>query len=316
MSAYTLTTLNATLGAYFREQNSELVSKLLVGMNIEDRMTIEDGVKDERVLGVLNVEDIVKPYSKANSGFNPTANAIDFKPRILKVRKAQVDLELHELDLENSYYGFLRSQGSNYSEITFEAYLFDEITKKIAHQLRMQTLFGGVYNASGTNAIAVCDGFKKLIADEISGGAITPIATGTISDSNVKDKVYQVYDSVGEPYKMEPLIGLVSPQVYDWFVRKWRADHGANNNYQGITQNEFPVEGTMLTIKREPGLTGSSRIIITTKNNICVGADSFSEINNLRTQEYARTIRVLADFKMGVQFREVHGEALAVNDQA
>jgi hypothetical protein len=314
LSAIQITELTTKLGEYFRKDKGGIINELLLGMDIGDRFEMWDDCKDEVPLPNLSITDLIKPAN--DTTFSGTANALAFGARILKVRRYKVDLLLVPNVLEKTWLGKYRQKGSNPMDLPFEAFIMQYITERVHENMRMKALFAGVYNAGGTTPGAVMDGVLKLIADEITATNITPVVTGAITNANVIDKLEQVYDSLGEAYKASETQMLVNPTIFDWYTRKYRLDYGANTDYSGMPAGMFRLDGTSCVVKREPGLGASQRVICTPVSNLVYGVDSFSEENNIRVQEFERTIKLMIDAKAGVQFKEIHGRALAVSNQA
>lgn len=310
-----ITELNTALGAYFRKDANVLIREALLGMDgITDRMDVWDDVKDEVPLPNLSVTDLIKPANA--TAFSPTSNALKFGARMLKARAWKVDLQIVPQDLVRSWLGKYSGKGSDPHAMPLEQYIWEYVQQKIQENLRLQSLFKGVYNGAGTTPVDVMDGILKIVADEITATNITPVATGAVSSANVIEKIEATYDALGEAYKSSETQALVSPTLFDWYVRQYRATYGGNNDYTGMANGSVRLDGTMCTVKREPGLGTSQRIIVCTPDNITYGVDSFSDANTIKTQEFDRTIKVLIDAKSGVQFKEIGANALAVNDQA
>lgn len=313
-SSLDISALTTALGAYFRKDKGVLVREMLLGMNIEDRMEIWDDCKDEVPLPNLGIEDLVKPADATT--FSPTSNALKFGARTLKVRPWKVDLQLIPSILEKSWLGAAKPKGSDQYALPFEQFIMQHIIEKIHENIRLKALFKGDYNAAGTTPGAIMDGLLTLVTDEITATNITPVVTGAVTSSNVIDKIEAVYDNLGEGYKNVPTICLVSPTLFDWYVRKYRATYGVNMDYKGMAQGSVMIDGTLCTIMREPGMASSQRIVITPKSNIVYGVDSLGEENNMEVQKFDRTLKIMIDAKSGIQFKEIHARALAVNDQA
>lgn len=313
-SALNITELNTKLGAYFRKDKGQIFTKMLLGMNIDDRFEIWDDCKDEVPLPNLTITDLVKPAN--NTTFQPTSNALAFGARILKVRPWKVDLQIVPADLEKSWLGAYKKKGSKVYDMPFEQYVMNHIIEKVQENLRLKSLFKGVYNAAGSTPIDVMDGLLTLIASEITATNIAPVATGAITSTNVVDKLEQTYDALGEAYKGIPTIALVSPQIFSWYKRKYRLDFGGNQDYAGMPLMETQLDGTLCTIKSEPGLGTSQRVIVTPKENLVYGVDSIGEENDINSQVFERTIKLMIDAKSGTNFKRIDAELLAVNDQA
>lgn len=314
-AAIDYTDLATALGAYYRSNDDGIMSQLMLGMDIDDRISVLDGVKDEQPLLHSVTGDLVKPGGDPTS-FSATSNAFDIQPRILKVRPWKIDLTFYPQLMERQWLGYLKSNGSDPTEMPFAEFFFNEITKKANENIRMAALFGGTYNAVGTAPVDIFDGFLKLIADEITATTITPVTTGVVSSGTIIGDIEDTYDNLHEAAKGVPGIILVSPTLFDWYVRAYRSTHGANTDYEGMKQGRVQLDGSMYDIVREPGLASSQRIIATTVENLVYGVDTAGEENTIRVEQNRRAIDVMVDAKAGVQLRDISTRALSVNDQA
>lgn len=308
MSALNLTELNTALGAYYRANRGILIGELTLGANFQNRFEVWDSVKDELPLPKLSIADIVKP---GNTTFNATANAIVHSARIAKVRHCKVDLLITPSEYETTWLGNLRKNGQNNSDMPLQQFIFNSVFAKANENIYRTAIYGGTHNASGTSSIDVMDGFLKIIADEITATNLTPVVTGAITSTNVEAKLLSVYDALDEAYKNVPVEMKVNAQIYDWYIRQQRSTYGGNVDYQIRTS----LYGTSCTLIREPGLGTSQRLICTPKNNMVYVTDSQSDSSTVDTQIFDRSIKLLIDFKAGVQFKEVNNNVLTVNDQ-
>ena len=325
LSALDITELNTALGAYFRKDKDILISEMLTGMNIDDRFDTMDDCKDEVPLTKLNVTDIVQPANDVT--FSGTSNALKFGARILKVRRWKVDLLLVPGQLEKSWLGKYKKKGSDAYDLPFEQYIMNYIRKRAQNNIRLRAHYKGVYNASGTAPIDIMDGLLTLIETEVAAGQITPITTGALTSSNIIDSVELVFDGLGDEYKEVETIMLCSPTNFMKYTRKYRSLYGANNDYDGMTnQGSVPIDGTMCKLKREPGLTGMDALVCTLVENLKYGVDSLGEESDIKSQVFERTIKLMIDAKSGVQISDLgtqdsltdpndFNRAIAVNDQ-
>ncbi len=313
MSAINTTALTTALGDYCREHRDILLSEILLNEDLQDRLTVLDEVTDEVPLPDLGLADLIKPNTNP-ANWAPTTNALNFGARLLKVRSIKVDLVLIPQVLEKTWLGKMKDP-KNPFEMPFEAFIMGYVAQKAKENLHLQSIFKGIYNGAGTTPVATMDGFLKIIADEITATNITPVVTGAINSGNVIANLEKVYDALGEAYKNTPTQMLVSPAIFDLYVRAYRGSFGANNDYAGVARGRVSLDGTLCEVVREPGLAGSQRVICTPKTNLYLGVDTMGEYN-LDIQKEKRSINVLMDFKAGVQIGQIHGRGLAVNDQA
>lgn len=310
-SSINITELATNLGAYYREHRDVLVAEMLLSEEFSDRYEVMDDVGDELPLPNLAIADIVKPADPVN--FSPTSNALAFGSRTLKVRGMKVDLQLVPEVLQKTWLGKMKSP-QDVMDMPFEAFVMDYIAQKVRENIWTKALYLGVYNAAGTTPGATMNGWLKIIADAITATQITPVVTGATTATNVIDNIEAVYDSLGEAYKNGTGEIKVKPQIFDWYNRRYRGLYGGNNNYEGMKKGRILLDGTNWEVVRDPGLGSSNRIIATPKANQVLGVSGPSMTFDF--QKFDRSIKILGDFKAGVEFKEIHARALAVNDQA
>lgn len=316
LTAINTTELVAALGDYYRENRDILVSETLLDPNVNEMFTVYDDVTDELPMPNLGITDIIKPGVVKT--FVPTSNALEFGARILKVRDVKFDLLLVPTDLHKKWLGYKRTNrradGSHDPyEILFEAFILDYISKAARSQLYLNAMFKGVYNAAGTAPVSTMTGFASLVTAEIAAGNIVPVSIPNITAANVITSLEAVYDGLGEAYKAMPTQMKVEPSIFDWYNRQYRADYGPNNNYGGMDRLSLKLDGTLCDVVREPGLAGTGRVICSPLENFAYGCDTGATAT-LEIQKFDRSIKIMGDFKAGVQFAQIHDRALSVNE--
>ncbi|RNI27646.1 hypothetical protein EFA69_16135 [Rufibacter immobilis] len=312
MSAIKIDELNEELGAYLREDKDVLIAETLQSKSLEGKFEFWDDVKDEVPLPSLSIGNIVKPANAEK--FEPTPDALQFKARMLKVRGMKVDLVLVPSNLEKTWLGKVNKKGSDAYQMPFEEYIMKYIVEKAQEEVYLMSVYKGIYNPAGKTAADTIDGVLTLVENEILADNIVPVITGAVTPTNIIESCEMVYDNLGEAYKAKPTQMPLAPTLYDWYQRRYRGQYGANNNYSGM-ENKLFLDGTNCELIREPALAGSQRLIVTPMENKVYGFDSAADENNITTQVFERTIKVMMDFKAGTQLKEIHSRALAVNDQ-
>ncbi len=321
MSSINTAELAAKLGDYYRQYRPILNREMLLGFDPNRTFTVLDDIKDELPLPELEVGSIVQPGNALE--FNPTANAINFKARILKVRDWKVDLNLVPKVMEKVWLGQWAPKGSQPQRLPFHEAIMQYIIERIHDDLRNFSVFRGTYDPNIKDAIHVMNGLLTLVADEITATNITPVATGPITQPDVEDKLLAVHDSLSEACQAKETIMIVSSQIFNWYVRKYQQIVNPSitatvfhQKASGARVNEFPLEGTNCTLLREPGFGTSQRVICTPKSNLYYGVDTLGEENNMDFQKFNRSLKILIDAKAGVQISMIQDSVFAVNDQA
>jgi hypothetical protein len=308
-TALNLTELTTNLGDYCRENRNILISKLLLNQDFGEKFTVLDDVTDEVPLPNLVLTDLIKPANPVT--FQPTSDAIVFGSRTLKVRGVKVDLVIIPQLLEKTWHGKMKSPSDPF-DMPFEAFIMDYIMQKAKENLHLSALFKGVYNASGTTPASTLTGFLPNIAAEIVAEKHVPTDVGTIDANNIIEKLEQVYDTLDEAQKAVPTEMKVSPQFFDWYVRRYRGLYGGNMDYSGVAIGSVPLDGTLCQVKREPGMAGTTRVLCAQKENFYMGTDTITGYT-LNIERDKRTLAVMIDFKAGVEFANVSNGVLAVN---
>lgn len=322
-NAFELTDVVDALGDYCRDENKEeLLSSLMLDFVPEDCFTVMDDILDEYPLPNMEVGGMVQPGH--NPDFQPTPNSLKFGARILKVRDCKVDLLIVPKDLEKTYIGKYKRKRDDVMEIPFEQFILDHIKGKIHEEMRLFALHRGVYNASGTSAIDTMNGIDTLLKIEraTSGSPLVPTTTGAITESNVIPNLLKIYDGLAEPLKEVSTIMPVNATIFDWAIRKYEpilnasliAADRATLESKGRRQ-KFLLPGTNCEVIREPGKGSSQFIYCTTKDNLFYGTNTGAPGNNIRVQEFNRQIKIMIDFKSGVEVGKIFGNNISVNEQ-
>lgn len=301
-----ISALTTALGAYLRQFKPEVINQMLLGLftgdnNISDRVTILDGITDQLPLPQMMVADIVKPANSAT--FSATSNALVWDARILQVRRWKADLQIQPEEYEKSWLGYYKSPGSlTEKKMVLEEFIIQEILKRIQNNVR-QAMFQGTYNSGGTAVNDIMTGFKVLLDAEVTATTITPTTLVAPTAANIITQIEDVFDDLGESYQHHPnLVCLLPTAWYKAYIRANRDTLGRNSNYSA---NDLTLDGySNCKVLHEPMLSGN-RVIITPKDNLKVGVDTTDEYNDIRFQEFERTIKMLVDGKMGVQVGEV-----------
>lgn len=323
-TALDITEIAEALGDYYRENRDILVSEMLLDPNADEMFEVYDDVTDELPLPNLSIGNIIKPG--LDPTFQATPDAIKFGSRILKVRDVKYDLLLTPKVLHKLYLSYKRKQrradGSHDPmEIIFEAEIMAYIQKAARNQLYEQAMYKGVYNAAGTTPGSTMTGFASLVTQLIAaeaataGTGITPVSVAAITSTNVIDVFEAVYDGLGEAYKTMDTHLKVEPTYFDYYVRRYRSLHGGNNDYSGMAVAKVRLDGSKCDIVRDPGLTGTGRIICSPKENFVYGCDAAKPAAMI-IQPFDRNIKIMGDFKAGTEFAEIHSRALSVNELA
>lgn len=303
MASVNITALNTALGGYARQNKVDIFSKILTE-STSQYFTPITGAIDQLPLAKLTTGSILKPYV-AGGGFTAATDALSFGARILNARRISADVEIVPLDLYNSWLGQLAgAPPASPFDIPFEQFVMDAISRQAIADLETG-VWNGLYDNVGTGADDIMDGVEQLVKAAVTSGEIPAgnvTAYTAITSSNALDEFKKVKAKIAAQYRNKPMYAFCSMAVYDAYMDDYQSSVGPvvyNKDYTQIF-----IEGTQTQIVPIPGLNGVNRIIVTPKENLVFGYDIEGGASNIITQEFNRTIKVMMDFRAGVQFRD------------
>lgn len=313
MAVSTTFTSAEALQDYVWDNRLPLFTKAFYGFETEPHTTVFEGVKGKLPLTEMTVGTLVKRHATA---FNPTAGTIDFVPRVLETVLAKVDMAFAPQDFESSYLGVARRLGQALDDLPFEAYILDKVLGKVRQEIET-----GVWQAAVPGSTAATDpitllfdGYLEIIKDEITATNITPVPVsgGALSTSNIIDHLEEMWDALGDAYKMGEVDIYLSWANYKLYNRAYREAYGkyADAAQNGRTKLDFGANAYLTPL---PGLSGKDRIIMTPRGNLAYGLDSAQDYTMDIVQDH-REIHMMMDFRIGTQIQSIDSDLLIVND--
>ncbi|QHV97959.1 hypothetical protein [Spirosoma endbachense] len=313
MDSLNLTALADSLETYARDNQEHIFLRALVPgveagiegssiVPIADYMTTMQAT-DEVVLTNLEVGDVAQPGGKDT--FNPTANAVNFKPRVGKVRQAKVDLQFSHkqlMALYKSYLGQVRAKRIDPEVLPFEEYITARVVAKFQENIRVKTLFNGVYNAAGTGPLDIADGLKTQLLAAIADGSVPAgniIDTAVITSSNAVAETEKILAGIPDAEFYGDMVCVCSRQYKTNYETNYR-DRFTSLPYNS-SQLKPTIPGSDVPFIVEPGLTGFARPIFTKRGNLVYLYDDLSGADTLAVdyQKRTRDIAWVMDAQVG-----------------
>lgn len=312
-AGFDISAINAQLGAYMRRYEQVIQTRMFQGIELEKYMRKVGNVSDEYSVQSSSVTEILQGYQCEYTPKGETS----FDARINKVRHIKLDYDLTCIDeIYQSWLAFLAQEGVARDKWPFVKFIVQKnILPKIKEEIAFNS-YNGAYVAptAGTAgaSVATVDGLGTIVANEITGGGITPVPTGAITPTNIVDKVEGFVDSLPSLYRGIKTPILMSETNARNYWRDYRNNFGGNANYDG--KSNLMVDATSKTIIGIPEMNGSDRFIHTTKDNLLCMYDKIYTPNTLRTELEKRQIHIMGDFKRGYGIGRL--DEMFVNDQA
>jgi hypothetical protein len=305
----------AALKTYISENKADFIYDLAVEAKPE-KFNILMGVFGDVPITYMKGNSVLQPGGK--NTFDPTADAVKLIPRTGKVRHAKVDVLLEHtevMSLYNSWYSQVKRAKIDPAVIPFEAELMNTIIGAAKYDVR-DALFNGVYNAAGTTAADTVSGLKKIVTDGIAGAGVAQLPVANIwatadgavaiTAANAMDQIKGIASKVlaNKRYSNIPMDAWVSPVIFDYYCQDYAATRGAvpyNSSF-----DQVKIEGTNITLVKEPMLTGSNRVIITpSMENIYYLVNEENLLSNVKVQESNRDFKIMIDFFFGLEVARI-----------
>lgn len=304
---------------YTRDFSDQLFTELFYNFQTADLVTTHEGVKGEKILTQLELgQNFARRWGKA---FTPPANLIAFKPRKIKTALNKVDFSITPQDYESSYLGQFRKKGQKLNDMPFEGYTMDKVLAKLNTEFE-DAIWQAVESdtaSDGDYLRETFDGYLKIIADEITAGTITPVATGAITQNDIIDQLRDMWEEVGVPYKNAGVDIMMSYSLYDTYRIAYKNAYKVDPAYSMITASGY--EGILFELGNSKtriipvvGLGSSNRIIITPRENLHMAIDDPSDVM-FNVEGVKRELHFWMDFRMGAQILIIQDGILVVNDQ-
>ncbi len=231
--------------------------------------------RDRAALVRMDVKD---GFAPASDNFVPK-QVLEVKSRFASFKEADIDLEIKLSDIKEayqSYLGWIKTKGQTLNDVyekPFELYFLDYILARHFEFIRLKTAWKGVYNAAGTGAGSIADGFIAAFA---AGRAVTGdipashVFTGAaITATNAYDQfngVANLLATENEKLLAEMLNVYCSLTAYDNYRKNRRTLYKEH-----VGPGDRPLElddYSNMKFKVDPGLAGKNTIVITPKKNM------------------------------------------------
>jgi len=294
MGTYDLTALsNAFVGG------AEAFGKEVLDWDIRDLgIQVRTNVNTPQAMAKLEMDGTPRPYAKADNFTGGT-----WTDRVLTAYQSKLDLELDPEDFRNEYLAEL-------PEAPFEQFAVDQAAKQFLDSIYTDTLWLGVRDGNGTDAVDICDGWGTIIAAEITATNLTPISTNAITASNAVTEIEKVTNGTSAKMKQKGGIVYVSYTVFQYYRTHYRATYGFsfNPNQEG----SYMIDGTKFKMVPCAFMGTSGRVVVTYPGNLVFGTD-LGRIS-MHPTPHLNLLQTRLLMPAGCQIRDL--DVLYVNDQA
>ncbi len=308
-SAYTdidIQKINDDLGAYYRQDQTALISFLRAKNRLPSFWNTVSNVQDEVVYAKAFTGEITQARKKT---WLPKGS-FEFQPEKAKVFPIQIDSEIkgYELQsLETSWLNHLQmvsKAGSQPYKMSFVQFLAAEFLKKAAEEDQIGHI-RGVYVPTADDAteagmaIYKQRGVLKLIKEAQARRVYLPYDLGVPTEENIVDYVENFVNKIPEYWRDMP--GMVMYMATYWVE--------AYLKRREILKGLMPTyEKDKLTVDRHeniklyglPFMNDAKFMFVTTNDNISLLENIPKEKTLLNIEKSKRDIAVFGDYKIGI----------------
>ena len=165
------------------------------------------------------------------------------------------------------------------------------------------------------NELVISKGWGKIIADEITASALTPLTTGALSSTNALDKVEIMYNGMTVAHrKLGGVIYLSHANFRNYLIHE-RATYGSQATPDMANGVKTVYGDAKWVIQPATWMGTSGRVIATQKDNLVFGTNMETDPGKVaKTIQTLHGYRSVVKWYQGCEIADI--ETLYVNDQA
>lgn len=289
----------------FVEFGGSVFGKLVLQWKLRSLgIQVRTNVTAPQVLPKISATGTPRPYRAQD---DTTSNGVEYTDRVLTAHNSKWDYDFDPEEFRNTYLA------AGVFDAGYARAAAEQMAKEYLALIIKNTLWLGSYNASGTTPAAICDGWGKIIADEITATTLTPIATGIPTSGNAVELAEQMVEEA--PIEMRdndlPLILYSNYNFFDNYCKRYRELNGFGFNQSST--GDYKMDNKNCIIRPVAMIPSSSnRLALTVANNLVFGTD----IESIRVSASVRRniIECRPMMAAGCQINDL--DLLVVNDQA
>jgi hypothetical protein len=317
--AVTIAATSAALNQHQVQFAAETRQRFRVGLEFESELPWATA---DEVYSAKNVSigSVVQPYQPR---FTPT-NAETWDAVDLSLKPVKIDLEFTEEQLVKFYEKWLNEWfegGKPAAEWSYPRFITEEVIIPQAQEDLNSISWAGVFAAPtlGTAGAMLdsCTGFAKRIVDAITAGALTPVATGAYTSSNIREKLEDWMKAM--PIAVRGLPGTV--YMSDTNARNYYFDFRGDfqtATWDGLQKNGgLMVDGFPVKVKGIKAMGASNRWIFvpdSQQNMVCVSRRGYPRDPQFIFDYNLYSVQVKAVIYRAYGFE--YWQNVFVNDQA
>jgi hypothetical protein len=291
--------------------SGQVLNKMVTDWTVQQDVFVHRSVTTPIGLPKISAGGNPRPYRTAEDMTDPV-----IADRKLTVNQTKWDYSADFEDLRNQYMNASTNGLLDPNSTPWTKWIAEQYMAEYLDSIQMNVIGSGNYNASGSAAADMADGFLTLIADEITALNLTAIVVGATSTANAVTKVETFIAGFPMWMKQKGFKIFCSYNEFD----KYRTHYRTLNGY-GFNKNDnaYKIDGYNGTLEPRAWMGTSARLIAVPN----IPTSSFNYPLHLGTNDGAiaiyptislNVLKVRMTFPLGLQISDL--DAIQVNDQA
>ncbi len=267
--------------------------------------------------------DVAMPYDPTLSNWNKLGTIVK---RTATVRVGMIPIKDEEERYRDTYMVTLEDLNLTEAKLPFAQWYLDTITQ-VGLQSLHKVPYQGIYNAAGTTAVAIADGYFKIIADEKTANNIT-VAKGNLYElsgaatdytaSTIGSELLAQYKTFPDITQQEAMVEIRIPYRYKWMYKEWM-----KTEYPNLTNGDIDTEYLDGTDKKakfiwESGMGSSKKVIMNVAGALVYVTDrdnkEFGKIKVFRPENNPFLIAAVNKIVIGFQILSLDKRIFNVNN--
>ena len=282
-----------------RGQNKNKIKQLLFQTpETAAGMTSYQTENDIEELGVGSLtEDFIQAFQQA---WTPKGD-ITIVPNKLILDHIKIDMEVDPYKIVGSWLEFLRKGALDPTKFPLIAYIVQEyVIPRIQSNIELKGIFkgktGAITPGTATGALASMNGLKVKLIAGVKDTTMNKVALGTLSASNIFEKVEEFASAIAEVYQGVPMeINMSKNWEYLYKIDR-------RNTFNYPTQLDATVDGRLHTVKGLASMAGEDIMFATPKENKFYLYKDQTNQSVFQIEGSKRLVNLYTDFKLGTGF--------------
>ncbi|GAA4327488.1 hypothetical protein GCM10023149_30910 [Mucilaginibacter gynuensis] len=221
----------SALTTAFVKFGGKILRKHVNELELGDGVTIYRGVKVPVAMTKLSAKGNPRPYREND---DTTGNGAKFTDRTLTVYQSKWDFDVDPEQFRNKYL-------NDVTGAPFYQYILDQVGTEYMAAINDSVLFNGVYNATGTTAAAIANGWNTLFKALVTATTLVPKVVGAITGANAVTKVETFASAQPAWWRKKGFVIKCSYATFDAYKTHYRTLNGFG--FQPRANGEYYLDG-------------------------------------------------------------------------